>query len=93
MNHPHVVTARSPRRMPRHREDHMTLRVFPGASTSIASGISNHRQQFYPNSSHHNSIHNQHNRNPPSFATHPHMLDVGFANSPITDDTMDMNIS
>lgn len=93
MNQPHVVTARSPRRTPRQRDDHMTLRVFPGASTSIASGISNHRQQFYPNSSQQHNTHHQH-RNPPSFMNHPHMQ--GFANTPVTDDTtmqMDMNIS
>ena len=30
MSHPRIVTARSPRRTPRHREDHMSLRVFPG---------------------------------------------------------------
>lgn len=94
MTHPRVVTSRSPRRLPRNREDHMTLRVFPGASTSIATGISNQPQQFYPHASHQNhnaAIHHQH-RNQPIFANHQHLQ--GFANTPTSDDmTMDVNIS
>jgi hypothetical protein len=85
MSHPRIITARSPRRTLRHREDHMTLRVFPGASTSIAAGISNQPQHFYPNS----SQHPQH-RTQPAFANHQHLQ--GFANTP-SDDMMDINIS
>lgn len=91
MTHPRVISSRSPRRLPRHREDHMTLRVFPGASTSIATGISNQPQQFYPHASHqnHNAAHHQH-RNQPIFANHQHLQ--GFANTP-SEDMMDVNIS
>lgn len=94
MTHPRVVSSRSPRRLPRHREDHMTLRVFPGASTSIATGISNQPQQFYPHASHQNHNaphHHQHSRNQPIFANHQHLQ--GFANTP-SEDMMDVsNIS
>ena len=90
INHPRVITARSPRRTPRHREDHMSLRVFPGASTSSIAGISNHPQHFYPNSSHNNnSIHPR--VNPQFVASHLQ----GFSNTPTSDDAMmmDVNIS
>lgn len=56
-----MITARSPRRTPRSRPgcDEHLLRVFPGASTSAVAGISSQPQQFYPNSSHLNNVHNQ----------------------------------
>lgn len=91
MSHPRVVTARSPRRTPRHREDHMTLRVFPGASTSSIAGMSSQPQQFYPNSSHlqnNNTIHQRSSQFP---ANHPHLQ--GFSNTPSDDTMMDINIS
>lgn len=94
MNHPRVITARSPRRTPRHREDHMSLRVFPGASTSsLAAGISNQPQQFYPSSSHLHNNNSIHQRPNPQFAA-SHLQ--GFSNTPTSDtDTMmmDVNIS
>lgn len=98
MNHPRVITARSPRRTPRgtHREDHMSLRVFPGASTSsissMAAGISNQPQQFYPGSSHLQNNNSIHPRPNPQFAA-SHLQ--GFSNTPTSDDTMmmDVNIS
>jgi hypothetical protein len=64
----------------------MSLRVFPGASTSIAA-ISNQSQQFYPNSSHLQNNNTIHQRN--QFANHQHLQ--GFANT--SDDAMDINIS
>lgn len=93
MAQPRVITARSPRRMPRgiNRDDHMTLRVFPGASTSIATGISNQPQQFYPHSSQNNQQNNHQHRNQPIFANHQHLQ--GFANTPSEDNMMDINIS
>ncbi|XP_070492020.1 ribosomal protein S6 kinase beta-2 [Chironomus tepperi] len=89
INHPRVITARSPRRTPRHREDHMSLRVFPGASTSSIAGISNQPQQFYPNSSHIHNNNSIHPRINPQFAA-SHLQ--GFSNTPTSDDTMMMDI-
>jgi hypothetical protein len=94
MSHPsRMLTARSPRRTPRHREDHMGLRVFPGTSTSSIAGISSQPQQFYPNSSHHqNNNTMQPQRHPhPLFAGNPHLQ--GFSNTPSEDSMMDINIS
>jgi hypothetical protein len=54
------------------------LRVFPGASSSVA-GISNQPQQFYPNT----HLHNNNNHRFPlqaHFRQSPHLQ--GFANSP-----------
>lgn len=82
MTQPRIVTARSPRRMPRGRGDDQMLRVFPGASSSVA-GISNQPQQFYQNSSHlhtNNLRHMQFNRQS------PHLQ--GFANTPSDDANM-----
>lgn len=83
-----LVTARSPRRGPRGREEHM-LRVFPGTSSTSVVGISNQPQQFYPNSSHlqHNHPHNQRNLH---FRQSPHLQ--GFANTPNNDDTNMMDV-
>lgn len=92
MSHPHrLVAARSPRRTPRNREDHMSLRVFPGASTSIA-GMSNQPQQFYPHSSHLQNNNTIHQRNS-QFAGNP--LLQGFSNTPsvVDEAMMDINIS
>lgn len=90
MSHTRLVTARSPRRTPRSaiREDHM-LRVFPGASSSSIAGISNHPQQFYPNSSHLHSSHNQRNQHF-NHRHSPHLQ--GFANTPSSDDANMMDI-
>lgn len=91
MSHPRIITARSPRRTPRNRggDDHMSLRVFPGASTSSIADIANQPQQFYPNSSHVQNNNTIHQRNT-QFANHPHLQ--GFSNTP-SDDMMDINIS
>jgi hypothetical protein len=95
---PLVVTARSPRRR---RADDTTLRVFPGASSSVV-GISNQPQQFYSNTSHlhHNNNNHHHNQRFPlqaHFRQSPHLQ--GFANSPTqftnttaNDDAMDVQL-
>ncbi|CRL02912.1 CLUMA_CG015881, isoform A [Clunio marinus] len=90
MSQTRLVTPRSPRRAPRNRVDDNMLRVFPGASTSIA-GISNQTQHFYPNSSHlnNNNFHNQ--RNPLfNHRQSPHLQ--GFANTPNDDSMMDVQL-
>lgn len=86
MTQPRVVTARSPRRMPRDRGDEHMLRVFPGASSSVA-GISGQPQQFYPNPPHlqNNHLHNQ--RHPQfNHRQSPHLQ--GFANTSSDDANM-----
>jgi hypothetical protein len=88
MSNVRLVTARSPRRTPRGRGEEHMLRVFPGASSSIA-GISNQPQQFYPNTSHLQNNNNLHNQRHPIFRQSPHLL--GFANTP-TDDTNMMDV-
>lgn len=80
MNQTRVVTARSPRRNPRGRDEQM-LRVFPGASSSVAD-ISN-QPQFYPNSSQFQN-NNRHNHIIKNFRQSPHLQ--GFANTPTNDD-------
>ena len=90
MSQPHVVTARSPRRLPRGRGDDHMLRVFPGASSSVA-GISSQPQHFYPNSSHLQNNHIYHQRHPQfNHRQSPSYLQ-GFANTP-TDDTNMMDV-
>jgi hypothetical protein len=70
----------------------MSLRVFPGASTSSIAGISNQPQQFYPNSSHTHNNNSIHPRVNPQFAA-SHLQ--GFSNTPTMEDAMmmDVNIS
>lgn len=84
MSHTRLVTARSPRRNHRGRGDDHMLRVFPGASSSIA-GISNQPQHFYPTHLQNNNLHNQ--RHPQFNHRHsPHLQ--GFANTPSDDSNM-----
>lgn len=88
MSHTRLVTARSPRRNHRGRGDEHMLRVFPGASSSVA-GISNQPQQFYPTHLHNNNLHNH--RHPQFNARHsPHLQ--GFANTPTSDDSNMMDV-
>lgn len=78
MNQPRVITARSPRRTPRHRDDHLRM-AFP--QQSHQSGSSHHSHFHHQNNHHHRMQFSTQVRQTP-----PHLQ--GFVTRPTNDETM-----